>query len=203
MERNGKDVSGRERDGEAPRTATTARGRALCPNPRLSLSSTGIGLGLVGFGAFFILFGMLLYFDSVLLAFGNVSTPRWGGPEPNAHLSRAHLTHPAFLLPDPLPLRLGLHHRLQADLHLLLPEAKAEGHQLLPGGGPHRPHALADPGHAAGGLRLRQPLQVCPGAPGCHGTGWGQRQIHATSICQGMKHPAPCWPWPRQPPQPS
>lgn len=161
----------------------------MCPRPRLSLSSTGIGLGLVGFGAFFILFGMLLYFDSVLLAFGNVSTASWGGPEPNDHPSRAHLTRPAFLLPDPLPLRLGLHHRLQADLHLLLPEAKAEGHQLLPGGGPHRPHALADPGHAAGGLRLRQPLQVCPAAPGCHGTGWGQRQIPATSICQGMKQP--------------
>uniref|UniRef100_A0A8B9TNV8 Golgi transport 1A n=1 Tax=Anas platyrhynchos TaxID=8839 RepID=A0A8B9TNV8_ANAPL len=39
---------------------------------RGDLSSTGIGLGLVGFGAFFILFGMLLYFDSVLLAFGNI-----------------------------------------------------------------------------------------------------------------------------------
>ncbi|XP_010183991.1 PREDICTED: vesicle transport protein GOT1A [Mesitornis unicolor] len=31
-----------------------------------------IGVGLVGFGLFFILFGMLLYFDSVLLAFGNI-----------------------------------------------------------------------------------------------------------------------------------
>ncbi|XP_068516461.1 vesicle transport protein GOT1A isoform X1 [Anas acuta] len=31
-----------------------------------------ISLGLVGFGVFFILFGMLLYFDSVLLAFGNI-----------------------------------------------------------------------------------------------------------------------------------
>uniref|UniRef100_A0A8C9EMN4 Golgi transport 1A n=1 Tax=Pavo cristatus TaxID=9049 RepID=A0A8C9EMN4_PAVCR len=31
-----------------------------------------IGVGLVGFGIFFILFGMLLYFDSVLLAFGNI-----------------------------------------------------------------------------------------------------------------------------------
>uniref|UniRef100_A0A8C6YSM2 Golgi transport 1A n=1 Tax=Nothoprocta perdicaria TaxID=30464 RepID=A0A8C6YSM2_NOTPE len=31
-----------------------------------------IGLGLVGFGIFFILFGVLLYFDSVLLAFGNI-----------------------------------------------------------------------------------------------------------------------------------
>ncbi|XP_017943353.1 vesicle transport protein GOT1A isoform X2 [Manacus vitellinus] len=30
-----------------------------------------IGVGLVGFGLFFLLFGMLLYFDSVLLAFGN------------------------------------------------------------------------------------------------------------------------------------
>ncbi|NXF96111.1 GOT1A protein, partial [Eubucco bourcierii] len=31
-----------------------------------------IGVGLVGFGLFFILFGILLYFDSVLLAFGNI-----------------------------------------------------------------------------------------------------------------------------------
>ena len=34
-----------------------------------------IGVGITGFGAFFILFGILLYFDSVLLAFGNVSPP--------------------------------------------------------------------------------------------------------------------------------
>uniref|UniRef100_A0A8D0G001 Golgi transport 1A n=1 Tax=Sphenodon punctatus TaxID=8508 RepID=A0A8D0G001_SPHPU len=31
-----------------------------------------IGVGLVGFGMFFLLFGALLYFDSVLLAFGNL-----------------------------------------------------------------------------------------------------------------------------------
>ncbi|XP_078497420.1 vesicle transport protein GOT1A [Lissotriton helveticus] len=31
-----------------------------------------IGVGLTGFGIFFILFGVLLYFDSVLLAFGNI-----------------------------------------------------------------------------------------------------------------------------------
>ncbi|XP_059934383.1 vesicle transport protein GOT1A [Mesoplodon densirostris] len=31
-----------------------------------------IGVGTTGFGIFFILFGMLLYFDSVLLAFGNL-----------------------------------------------------------------------------------------------------------------------------------
>lgn len=34
---------------------------------------TVIGVGLTGFGLFFLLFGVLLYFDSVLLAFGNVS----------------------------------------------------------------------------------------------------------------------------------
>lgn len=33
-----------------------------------------IGVGLSGFGIFFLVFGVLLYFDSVLLAFGNVST---------------------------------------------------------------------------------------------------------------------------------
>lgn len=32
-------------------------------------------MGTTGFGIFFILFGVLLYFDSVLLAFGNVSAP--------------------------------------------------------------------------------------------------------------------------------
>uniref|UniRef100_A0A8C3WV06 Golgi transport 1A n=1 Tax=Catagonus wagneri TaxID=51154 RepID=A0A8C3WV06_9CETA len=31
-----------------------------------------IGVGTTGFGVFFLLFGMLLYFDSVLLAFGNL-----------------------------------------------------------------------------------------------------------------------------------
>ncbi|XP_021098060.1 vesicle transport protein GOT1A isoform X1 [Heterocephalus glaber] len=31
-----------------------------------------IGVGITGFGVFFILFGTLLYFDSVLLAFGNL-----------------------------------------------------------------------------------------------------------------------------------
>ncbi|XP_061146433.1 vesicle transport protein GOT1A isoform X1 [Syngnathus typhle] len=33
-----------------------------------------VGIGLVGFALFFLLFGVLLYFDSVLLAFGNVSS---------------------------------------------------------------------------------------------------------------------------------
>ncbi|XP_015339383.1 vesicle transport protein GOT1A isoform X1 [Marmota marmota marmota] len=31
-----------------------------------------LGVGITGFGIFFILFGILLYFDSVLLAFGNL-----------------------------------------------------------------------------------------------------------------------------------
>ncbi|XP_043932009.1 vesicle transport protein GOT1A isoform X1 [Protopterus annectens] len=31
-----------------------------------------IGVGITGFGIFFVLFGILLYFDSVLLAFGNI-----------------------------------------------------------------------------------------------------------------------------------
>nr|XP_020653732.1 vesicle transport protein GOT1A [Pogona vitticeps] len=31
-----------------------------------------IGVGLMGFGLFFLLFGMMLYMDAVLLAFGNI-----------------------------------------------------------------------------------------------------------------------------------
>ncbi|XP_069488698.1 vesicle transport protein GOT1A [Ambystoma mexicanum] len=31
-----------------------------------------VGVGLAGFGVFFLLFGVMLYFDSVLLAFGNI-----------------------------------------------------------------------------------------------------------------------------------
>ncbi|XP_058525047.1 vesicle transport protein GOT1A isoform X2 [Ochotona princeps] len=31
-----------------------------------------LGVGITGFGIFFILFGILLYFDSVLMAFGNL-----------------------------------------------------------------------------------------------------------------------------------
>ncbi|XP_047697468.1 vesicle transport protein GOT1A isoform X3 [Prionailurus viverrinus] len=40
------------------------------PTPS-SLPIAEIGVGTTGFGIFFILFGILLYFDSVLLAFGN------------------------------------------------------------------------------------------------------------------------------------
>ncbi|XP_078054021.1 vesicle transport protein GOT1B [Mustelus asterias] len=39
----------------------------------ISLTDTQrIGAGLMGFGVFFLLFGILLYFDRVLLAFGNI-----------------------------------------------------------------------------------------------------------------------------------
>lgn len=45
------------------------------PPTTASLPVAEIGVGITGFGAFFILLGVLLYFDSVLLAFGNVSAP--------------------------------------------------------------------------------------------------------------------------------
>ncbi|XP_032322859.1 vesicle transport protein GOT1A isoform X1 [Camelus ferus] len=40
--------------------------------PTFQNEDTEIGVGVTGFGIFFILFGVLLYFDSVLLAFGNL-----------------------------------------------------------------------------------------------------------------------------------
>lgn len=60
----------------------------------LALLLAEIGVGITGFGVFFILFGILLYFDSVLLAFGNVSpqalgtAPGWpGGSAPSSFRS--------------------------------------------------------------------------------------------------------------------
>lgn len=64
-----------------------------------SLPIAEIGVGTTGFGIFFILFGILLYFDSVLLAFGNVSPPASSTfptslPEDRV---RARRTSPKFL----------------------------------------------------------------------------------------------------------
>lgn len=51
-----------------------------------------IGVGITGFGVFFIFFGILLYFDSVLLAFGNVSpsAPVLGGQEDQPQVHSDH-----------------------------------------------------------------------------------------------------------------
>ncbi|XP_006751487.1 vesicle transport protein GOT1A [Leptonychotes weddellii] len=50
--------------------------RPICSSkpipPPTSLPIAEIGVGTTGFGIFFILLGILLYFDSVLLAFGNL-----------------------------------------------------------------------------------------------------------------------------------
>lgn len=55
--------------------------------PYLYVCLPEIGIGLMGFSLFFLLFGVLSYFDSVLLAFGNVSNLSC-----HTHLLSAHHT---------------------------------------------------------------------------------------------------------------
>lgn len=65
-------------EGTCPGAMGAAAASQLAPQTHpttTSLPIAEIGVGTTGFGIFFILFGMLLYFDSVLLAFGNVSLP--------------------------------------------------------------------------------------------------------------------------------
>ncbi|XP_070240837.1 vesicle transport protein GOT1A [Bos mutus] len=62
-------------EGTCPGTTGAAAASQLAPQTHpttTSLPIAEIGVGTTGFGIFFILFGMLLYFDSVLLAFGNL-----------------------------------------------------------------------------------------------------------------------------------
>uniref|UniRef100_A0A4W2FSI8 Golgi transport 1A n=1 Tax=Bos indicus x Bos taurus TaxID=30522 RepID=A0A4W2FSI8_BOBOX len=62
-------------EGTCPGATGAAAASQLAPQTHpttTSLPIAEIGVGTTGFGIFFILFGMLLYFDSVLLAFGNL-----------------------------------------------------------------------------------------------------------------------------------
>lgn len=62
-------------DAGSPISPTPLAPAHVC-GPEAHLNSSfiaEIGVGTAGFGLFFILLGILLYFDSVLLAFGNVS----------------------------------------------------------------------------------------------------------------------------------
>lgn len=60
------------------------------------IPSTEIGMGLTGFGVFFLLFGMMLFFDKALLAIGNVRsavTPEQHPPPVSWHMHACFSVH--------------------------------------------------------------------------------------------------------------
>jgi hypothetical protein len=78
----------------------------LCPE---------IGVGLTVFGSFFMILGVMLFFDGALLALGNVCLPLRGVTE--------YVKMP-FLRPDTLPFWPHIHHWTPKDFLLFRSEAK-------------------------------------------------------------------------------